>query len=120
MTAEGTPRTVQLTVSAKRARAQGELVVQAPGAALPPAVERAVARLPRMTLTGIWQERAEIVAGGNWKTFGAVIVLSFEPAAAGTTRVLASGTPHVPTTLIDYGQGKADLTEVLQAVAAEL
>ncbi|MGW9404484.1 hypothetical protein ACWGQ2_11030 [Arthrobacter sp. NPDC055585] len=120
MTADGPSNTIQLTVSSKRARAHGELVVQAPMAALPPAVERALAGLPRMTLTAIWRERAEIVAGGNWKSFGAVIVLSFEPIDARTTRVSAASTPNVPTTLFDYGQGKADVTEVLRAVAAEL
>ena len=120
MTNAGNSKPLSLNVPAKRARARGEMVVAVPAAALPPAVERAGARLPRMTLTGIWQERAELVAGTTWKTFGEDIVLSFEPIDAGTTRVLATSTPQLTTTIFDYGQGKADLTEVLNAVAAEL
>lgn len=116
----GNPRTISLTVTAKRARARGELLVAAPVDQLPPAVERAAARLHRFTLTGLWRERAELMAGTTWKTFGEDIVLSFEPVDAGTTRVLGTSTPQVPTTIFDYGQGKADLSEVLAAVAAEL
>lgn len=117
---KGNTRLVSLSVTSKRARARGEMVVQAPVSQLPPAVERAVYKLPRMTLTGVWQERAEVMAGTTWKTFGEDIVLTFEPVDEATTRVLASSKPHVATTLFDYGQGKADVTEVLTAVAAEL
>ncbi len=120
MTHMGNSRTLSLTVTSKRARARGEMVVSAPAHALPPAVERASYHLPRMTVTGIWRERAEMIAGTTWKSFGADIVLTFEPLDAGTTRVLATSTPQVPTTLLDYGQGKSDVTEVLQAVAAQL
>ena len=120
MTNTGNSKTISLSVTSKRARARGEMVVPAPVAALPPAVERASYQLPRMTVTGIWQERAEMLAGTTWKSFGADIVLTFEPVDAGTTRVRATSTPHVPTTLFDYGQGKADVTEVLQAVADQL
>ncbi|MCC3298740.1 hypothetical protein [Arthrobacter caoxuetaonis] len=120
MTNAGNTKALSLNVTSKRARARGEMVVAAPVSALPPAVERAGVRLPRMTLTGIWQERAELVAGTTWKTFGEDIVLTFEPVDAATTRVVATSTPHVPTTIFDYGQGKADVTEVLNAVAAEL
>lgn len=116
----GNTKTISLNVTSKRARARGELVVQAPVAELPAAVERASYRLPRMTVTGIWMERAELTAGTTWKSFGEDIVLSFEPIDAGTTRVLATSTPQLATTIFDYGQGKADLTEVLKAVAAEL
>ncbi|MBF4994759.1 hypothetical protein ITX31_11640 [Arthrobacter gandavensis] len=113
-------RLLSLNVTAKRARARGEMVVGVPVFQLPPAVERAVARLPRMTLTGVWQERAELMAGTTWKTFGEDIVLTFEPADESTTRVVAVSKPHVATTIFDYGQGKADITAVLTAVAAEL
>ena len=116
----GNPKTISLNVSAKRARARGELLVAAPVGALPPAVERASRRLSRITLTGLWRERAEFDAGTTWKSFGAAIVLAFEPVDAATTRVLATSTPTVPTTVVDYGQAKADVTEVLTAVAAEL
>ncbi|GAA3290428.1 hypothetical protein ACFFON_10095 [Arthrobacter citreus] len=116
----GNTKTLSLTVTAKRARARGELLVQAPAAALPPAVERAAAGLDRMTLTGLWQERAEFSAGTTWKSFGQDIVLSFEPVDAGTTRVVATSTPVVPTTMLDYGQSKADLSRILGAVAAAL
>ncbi|WP_342022549.1 hypothetical protein AAE021_11930 [Arthrobacter citreus] len=120
MAIRGNTKTLSLTVTAKRARARGELLVQAPAAALPPAVERAAAGLDRMTLTGLWQERAEFSAGTTWKSFGQDIVLSFEPVDAGTTRVVATSTPVVATTLLDYGQSKADLTQILGAVAAQL
>lgn len=116
----GNSKTISLNVTSKRARARGEMVVAAPVAALPPAVERAAFQLPRMTVTGIWADRAEMSAATNWKSFGADIVLTFEPLDAGSTRVLATSTPQVPTTLIDYGQGKSDVSDVLQAVAAQL
>lgn len=116
----GNSKTLNLTVTAKRARARGELVVRAPAAALPPAVERAAGALDRMTLTGLWQERAEFSAGTTWKSFGQNIVLSFEPVDAGTTRVVATSTPALATTVLDYGQSKADLTQILTTVAAEL
>ncbi|UWX97814.1 hypothetical protein N2K95_03770 [Arthrobacter zhaoxinii] len=120
MTNMGNSKTVSLNVTSKRARSRGELLVSAPAAAVPGAVERAALRLPKMTLTGVWQDRAEFAVGMTWKSYGANIVLSFEPVDAGTTRVLATSTPAVPTTLTDWGQGKAQLTEVLSAVAAEL
>ncbi|MCC9175376.1 hypothetical protein [Arthrobacter sp. zg-Y179] len=120
MTNMGNARTISLEITSKRARGRGELVITAPVAALPPAVERAAYRLPTMTLTGVWQERAELSVGMTWKSFGSSIVLTFEPVDAGTTRVLATSTPAVPTTLSDWGQSKADLAAVLNAVAAEL
>ena len=73
-----------------------------------------------MSLTGVWQERAEFSAGTTWKSFGQNIVLSFEPVDAGTTRVVATSTPAVPTTVLDYGQSKADLAKILTTVAAHL
>ncbi|MCQ1987606.1 hypothetical protein [Arthrobacter sp. zg-Y844] len=120
MTNMGNAKTISLDITSKRARGRGELVISAPVAALPPAVERAAHRLPKMTLTGVWQERAEFSVGMTWKSYGSNIVLTFEPVDAGTTRVVATSTPAVPTTLMDWGQGKADLAEVLNAVAAEL
>ncbi|WP_146362626.1 hypothetical protein [Arthrobacter yangruifuii] len=120
MTNMGNSKTLSLNVTSKRARGRGELVVSAPAAALPGAVERAAPRLPGITLTGLWQERAEFAADMTWKSFGMSIVLSFEPVDAGTTRVLASSTPAVPTTMMDFGQSKAQLSDVLAAVAAEL
>lgn len=41
---KGNTRLVSLSVTSKRARARGEMVVQAPVSQLPPAVERAVCK----------------------------------------------------------------------------
>ncbi|MCC9205233.1 hypothetical protein [Arthrobacter sp. zg-Y769] len=120
MTNMGNAKTLSLEVTSKRARGRGELVVSAPMAALPPAVERAALRVPKMSLTGVWMDRAEFSVGMTWKSYGSNIVLSFAPIDAGTTRVLATSAPAVPTTLTDWGQSKADLAEILNAVAAEL
>lgn len=98
------------------ARSRGRLGVEAPVEDVVAAVRRTGEQLPRFTVVELSRAGARLTASATVQTWREHITLRFHPADPGRTEIEARCTPHVRTTVVDYGQGARDLHTLLGAI----
>lgn len=103
-------------ITSHSARSEGQLIVDAPVERVIRVIPRVVDRLPRFSLVELTEAGAELTVKGNMKTWGERITVELRPASPTSTEVRAQCEPTIRTTLIDYGQGAADLRTLLGAL----
>jgi hypothetical protein len=103
-------------ITSHSARSEGQLAVGASVEQVVRVLPRVIDRLPRFSLVELTEAGAELTAKGNMKTWGERIMLELHPASPTSTEIRARCEPTVATTLIDYGQGAADLRALLGAL----
>lgn len=75
-------------------------------------VSRALAALPsRITQDAPPGRHLEASTPISWRSFGEIITVDIRPVPEGS-EVRMTSTPRIPTTLVDYGKGQINLTEL--------
>lgn len=107
-------------ITSRWARSQAVLSVDASVEQVMAAVQRSAEELPRLTLVEISSTGACLAARMNMKTWGENLTLRFRPVEPGRIEIDARCEPDLSVTLVDYGQGAADLRQLLETVEHHL
>ena len=107
-------------VTSSWARAVGRLELGLPAASLPQLVVAAVSRVPQLTLVDVQPNGALVQTGVSAFSWGGNITLQFSGTSESTSAIDAKLVPHLPTNVIDFGQARRTMTELLNAVAATI
>ena len=107
-------------ITTRWARSVARLTVEASTDQVMAAVKHSAEEWPRFTAVEVSATGARLAAQMNLKTWGERITLRFRPTAWGGIEIDALCEPSWGITLIDYGQGAADLRQLLRAIEHHL
>ena len=107
-------------ITSRWARSEAVLSVDASVEQVATAVQRSAEELPRLTLVEISATGACLAARMKMKTWGEHLTLRFRPSGPGRVEIAARCEPDLGITLVDYGQGAADLRQLLESIERQL
>jgi len=106
-----------LTVTSAWARATGRLVLPVDLSRVPEIVAAAVAGT-KFTATDIAINGATLSTSVSAMSWGGKATLQFSATGPGTSAIDAKSEPLVPTNILDFGQAKRDMRQLLETIAA--
>jgi hypothetical protein len=106
------------SVTSAWARATGRLILDLDISRVPEVFQLALARSPRFTIKDLQVNGATISTSMSAFSWGGTTTVQFSVLGPGQSVIDARSEPLMTTNILDFGQGKKDMTLLLTTIAA--